>query len=52
LGAEVAAMLALARDLVRLLSTRDPLAQRVHHRKPTAARIALFAAGRHLVLGR
>ncbi len=52
LGAEVAAMVALARDLVRLLSTRDPLAQRVHHRKSTAARIALFAAGRHLVLGR
>jgi len=52
LGVEVAIIVALARDLVRLLRRRDPLSQRVHHRKIETARIAVGAACRRLVLGR
>lgn len=52
LGVEVAVITALARDLIHLLLVRDPLSERVHHRKSTAIRIALMAAARQLVLGR
>jgi len=52
LGVEVAVIDALARDLLRLLRTRDPLSKTVHHSKATTARIALFAATGRLVRGR
>ena len=42
LAAEVAVIHRLAQDLVTLLETRDPLAERVHHGK---ARTAAFAIG-------
>ena len=47
LAAEVAVIHALAKDLVGLLLTRDPLSQNVHHGKPCAAWLALGALLRH-----
>ena len=52
LGVEVAVIDALARDLLGLLSRRDPLSQPVHHGKLATARIALGAAARRMLLGR
>jgi squalene synthase HpnC len=44
LGLEVTIIQHLAEDLVRRLSARDPLCERVHHRPLEAMRLALFAA--------
>jgi len=44
LGLEIGVIQALAEDLVARLLERDPLSERVHHRKPEALRIALGAA--------
>jgi squalene synthase HpnC len=49
LAAEVAAIHALARSLVKRLIRRDPLSQRVHHRKIEALAIAGLAALRRSV---
>ena len=49
LSAEVAVIQALAEDLTRLLLTRDPLSQPVHHSRPRAAWLALRALLRHVV---
>ena len=43
LSAEVAVIQRLAEDLVRLLLTRDPLSENVHHSKPRAASLAIGA---------
>jgi squalene synthase HpnC len=43
LAHEVAIIQALAQDLVQLLLKRDPLKDKVHHSKPRAARLALWA---------
>jgi squalene synthase HpnC len=46
LALEIGVIHRLARDLARRLQTRDPLSQRVHHRRPEAlALAALGAAG-------
>lgn len=47
LSAEVAVIQRLAVDLARGLTRRDPLADRVHHRKGRAASLALAALLRH-----
>ena len=47
LSAEVAIIQALAEDLTRLLLTRDPLSESVHHSRPRAAWLALRALLRH-----
>ena len=47
LAAEVAVIHALAEDLTRLLLTRDPLSQPVHHGRPRAAWLATGALLRH-----
>ena len=47
LSAEVAIIQRVAEDLVRLLETRDPLCQNVHHSKPRAGLLALGAVVRH-----
>lgn len=44
LGLEIGVIQALAEDLVARLIARDPLSERVHHRKLETARIALGAA--------
>lgn len=44
LGMEVAIIQRLAEDLTRRVKTRDPLAERVHHTKSEAARLAAGAA--------
>ncbi|WP_267386241.1 squalene synthase HpnC [Sphingomonas sp. GC_Shp_3] len=44
LGMEVAIIQRLAEDLTRRVKTRDPLAERVHHTKSEAARLAASAA--------
>ena len=49
LSAEVAVIQALAEDLTRLLLTRDPLCEPVHHSKPRAAWLAMRALLRHVV---
>ncbi|MEO6717403.1 MAG: squalene/phytoene synthase family protein, partial [Novosphingobium sp.] len=48
LSAEVAVIQALAEDLVRLLLTRDPLSENVHHSKPRAVSLALRAIARNM----
>jgi phytoene/squalene synthetase len=50
LSTEVAVIQRLAEDLTRLLLTRDPLSDNVHHSKPRAAWLALSAA-MHKVFG-
>ena len=52
LSAEVAVIQTLAEDLVRLLLTRDPLSENVHHSKPRAAWLATGAILRNLVAPR
>ncbi len=47
LSAEVAVIQRLAKDLTRLLLTRDPLSEPVHHSKPRAAWLALGAIVRN-----
>ena len=46
LSAEVAIIQRLAEDLVRLLRSRDPLSEKVHHSKPRAGFLALGALAR------
>jgi hydroxysqualene synthase len=48
LALEVSVIQALAEDLVRGLMRRDPLCERVHHRKSDIARLAIFAAARFI----
>ena len=48
LSAEVAVIQRLAEDLTRLLLTRDPLSEKVHHSKPRAVSLALPAMLRNL----
>ena len=43
LGLEVSVIQALAENLNRGLMSKDPLSQRVHHRKPEALGLALGA---------
>ena len=50
LATEVAVIQALAEDLNRRLTEKDPLSERVHHRKAEALKLAAPAAGR--ILGR
>jgi hypothetical protein len=45
LAMEVAIIQSLAEDLTRMLLTRDPLADRVHHGKGRAAWLALRGVG-------
>jgi len=45
LGLEIAVIHRLAQSLNRRLTRRDPLCERVHHRAPEAAGLALLAAG-------
>jgi squalene synthase HpnC len=52
LSAEVAVIQALAEDLVRLLRSRDPLSENVHHTKPRAAVLALRALVRNTIARR
>jgi hydroxysqualene synthase len=47
LSAEVAVIQRLAEDLTKLLLTRDPLSEKVHHSKPRAAWLALGAVLRN-----
>jgi squalene synthase HpnC len=49
LSAEVAVIQTLAEDLVRLLRSRDPLSENVHHTKPRAAVLALRALVRNSI---
>jgi squalene synthase HpnC len=44
LSVEVAIIQRLAEDLCAMLQARDPLCDRVHHSKPRAAALALYAA--------
>jgi squalene synthase HpnC len=48
LALEVSVIQALAEDLARGLARRDPLCERVHHRKRDVARLAIFAAARFI----
>jgi squalene synthase HpnC len=48
---EVAFIQAIAEDLTRRLRRRDPLCERVHHRKSELAVLAGVAAGRFAVMG-
>jgi squalene synthase HpnC len=48
LALEVSVIQALAEDLTRGLMRRDPLCERVHHRKSDVARLAIFAAARFI----
>jgi squalene synthase HpnC len=48
LALEVSVIQALAEDLARGLVRRDPLCERVHHRKSDVARLAIFAAARFI----
>ena len=48
LALEVSVIQALAEDLTRGLMRRDPLYERVHHRKSDVARLAIFAAARFI----
>jgi squalene synthase HpnC len=48
LALEVSVIQALAEDLARGLMRRDPLCERVHHRKSDVARLAIFAAARFI----
>ena len=48
LALEVSVIQALAEDLTRGLMRRDPLCERVHHRKSDIARLAIFAAARFI----
>lgn len=52
LGVEVAIIHRLAAGLNDRLKTRDPLSQRVHHRKWEALGLAALAAGRQMIKGR
>jgi squalene synthase HpnC len=52
LSAEVAVIQTLAEDLVRLLRSRDPLSENVHHTKPRAAVLALRALVRNTIARR
>ena len=49
LSHEVAIIQALAEDLTEGLRRRDPLSQNVHHSKPRAAQLALWACARNAV---
>jgi hypothetical protein len=49
LSAEVAIIQTLAEDLTRMLLTRDPLADKVHHSKGRAAWLALSAVARNSI---
>jgi phytoene/squalene synthetase len=49
LALEVGVIQALAEDLCRLLLTRDPLSQEMHHDKPRMAMLGLSAMARTLV---
>ncbi len=51
LSAEVAVIQKLAEDLTRLLLTRDPLSEQVHHSKIRAASLAAGAVLRNLFAG-
>jgi squalene synthase HpnC len=51
LGLEVSVIQVLAEDLVRGLTHRDPLCERVHHRKSDVARLAIFAVARFIGSG-
>jgi hydroxysqualene synthase len=48
LALELSVIQALAEDLARGLVRRDPLCERVHHRKSDVARLAIFAAARFI----
>ena len=48
LALEVSVIQALAEDLARGLMRRDPLSERVHHRRSDVARLAIFAAARFI----
>lgn len=52
LGLEVAVIQRLAESLVARLKTRDPLSERVHHRKAEALALAGVAVARRLLRGR
>ena len=51
LALEVSVIQALAEDLARGLMRRDPLCERVHHRKSEIARLAIFATARFIGSG-
>jgi hypothetical protein len=51
LALEVSVIQALAEDLVSALMHRDPLCERVHHRRSDVVRLAIFAAARYIGSG-
>jgi squalene synthase HpnC len=51
LALEVSVIQALAEDLVHALLHRDPLSERVHHRRSDVARLAIFAVARFIGSG-